>query len=202
MSFSRKLSRCVVTVQVSICEEPDGAGPEVAPEVWLQRRLAASGNAIEVLFDELEHEGRRFPADGPAQKERVDWDVYSCSLEVISSPAFSPEVLSEVARRVATLVFENPDDAVVTDPGGPGGGRDLEEEPTDPESLRGAETKASPSRRRGARKSDEAPTPIGVPAVERGSDLETPLETTPVGRRPEEVPTRPVGVPSIKRPTR
>lgn len=199
MSFSRELSRCVVKVEVAICEEPDGPGPGSAPEVWLAQRLAASSAAIEVFFDELEHEGRRFVSpqdshfrDNPPQHLRVDWDVYSCVVETVCLPAFDEGALAKVAHRVAALVF---DADVVTDPGGP----ELADEVTDI-AQRGLETKTSPARRR--RVSPDAVTPLRVPGVEHGSDLETPLEVTPVERRPEEVVTRPVGVPSIKRPPR
>lgn len=115
------MSRCVVTldsgISISWTTNPDGSYPgtefHAQEEDSFLRRIDAQTPAIEALFDEMEHAGRRFltPDDPNFYRQRQRASVAGSSqyieqmeLQVVSQPRFTEADLDSLARCIASLL--------------------------------------------------------------------------------------------------
>lgn len=205
---SRSLSRCVVTLETSLCEDvAEPRGRDTTPEELFGHRIDAAADRIEVLFDELEQGGRRFvsPREVGFNQPRITAHRSgdeTCRLELLCTPPLTAAELEELTRRVAVMVSELPDITPRAVPAVDRLASDADTDPGEPPLVKPGDV---PTRAHVAAKArrEEAPTrPEGVIAVRATRpvpDVDGADEVTDPHSK-QEVPTRPEGVIAVRRP--
>lgn len=206
---SRSLSRCVVTLETSHCEDvAEPRGSDTTPEELFGHRIDAAADRIEVLFDELEQRGRRFvsPREAgfvqPRIAARRNGDE-TCRLELLCTPPLTASELEELTRQVAVMVSELPDITPRAVPAVERLASDADTDPGEPPAVRpgDVETRAhAPAAK--ARREEATTRPAGVMAVRPQRPVPVVADgadevTDPPSKH--ELPTRPEGVMPIRR---
>jgi hypothetical protein len=120
---SHTYSRCIVHldagISISWAADPDGSYEHgqrhhQEEEDGFLARLVHATAPLEVLFDELEEEGRVFtaptePAFGKTNQRGAHGMVQMCEVELACTPALSELELAALAERISKLLVEAPE---------------------------------------------------------------------------------------------